>query len=178
MSEIKLEITVNASKDDVWDVLFNQYGNVNNFNPVITSSHHTSDKRAEIGCERKCEMPGGKYVNEKITSVTEGQHFDFVVTGNIPMVKQMNNSYGVTPIADKRTLVKFTADVQTSPSFMVYMMKPMIKGMLNKMMVGLKYYLETGEKVDNDRINEIVAQYKQLEADESMHSIDADMSVA
>ena len=56
MKTIQKEIIVNASKPEVWDLLFNRFGEVNNFNPLIEGSHHAQGTKGEVGCERECQL--------------------------------------------------------------------------------------------------------------------------
>ncbi len=56
LREFQLEVNVNASKVEVWDLLFNKFGEVNLFNPEIEGSHHTTGVKGEVGCERQCDI--------------------------------------------------------------------------------------------------------------------------
>jgi hypothetical protein len=40
---VTAEIEINSPKNKVWDVLINQFGNVNNFNPLIEGSRAVGD---------------------------------------------------------------------------------------------------------------------------------------
>jgi len=50
----------------------------------------------------------------------------------------------------------------TKPGFMAALMKNMVGSMLFKMLIGLKYHLETGELVDKGNSKSIFHKYKKL----------------
>ena len=66
--KVTIDIDVNTSKEQVWDLLFNRFGEVNNFNPLIEGSHHSQGAKGEVGCERVCDVDAKNSIHEKIVA--------------------------------------------------------------------------------------------------------------
>lgn len=163
LREVIIEITTNNSKEQVWDLLFNRFGEVNVFNPIIEGSHHTTGTPGEVGCERQCDIDSKNSVHEKIVAARGNDSFDIdIIKGGLPMMKTMKGTFDLEAIDAERTLVQFTMRFNTKPAFMSLLMKGMMGKMLFKMLVGMKYHLETGNLVTKENIKEIMKDYKQL----------------
>lgn len=163
MKEIIIRIDVNVSKEKVWDLLFNHFGEVNDFNPLITGSKHTSGGPGAVGCERQCDLSRNNRIHERITAAREGESFDLeVIEGNMPMVDKMSATYDLATISSEKTRITFTARFSSRPAFMAGMMKGIMGKMLMQMLIGLKYHLETGGKVGKKNFKAIHKSYKRL----------------
>ena len=163
LKEAIIEIEVNSSKEEVWDLVFNRFGEVNVFNPLIEGSHHTSGKKGEVGVERVCHLDAKNSVREKITAARGNDSFDIdIIEGGLPMMKTMKGTFELKEIDTRKTRVIFTMKFNTKPAFMAIMMKGMMKKMLKKMLIGLKYHLETGDTVTKANISGIVKDFKRL----------------
>ena len=158
---VVLDIEINTSKDEVWDLLFNRFGEVNNFNPLTEGSHHTTGVQGEVGCERQCDLDSRNSVQERISARRGTNGFDVdIIKGGLPMMDKMKGSFELRALSTDRTSVQFTMSFTTSPSFLGFFMAPMMPKMLKPMLVGLKYYLETGNKVTKENIDGIMSEYK------------------
>jgi len=168
LKEVTQIITINTSKEKTWDVLFNKFGEVNLFNPLIEGSHHSSGKRGEVGCERQCDLDSKTSVIEKITAARGTDSFDIeIIDGGLPMMKTMKATIDLKVLGDNKTQVSFTMKFNTNPAFVAVLMKFMVKKMLVKLVNGLKYYLETGNEVTKENISEILKNSKKLGAENS-----------
>ena len=162
MRQIVMEIDLNGNKDQTWDLLFNQFGSVSNFNPVVEQSFDFNDKAGEVGCERQCnfDTAGKKYVRERITKKWDnGFHID-IFDGALPMIKEMNADIYIDPIDEQNTRVKFQLNFQTKPKFMGAIMKGKMKQQFFPILIGMKYHLETGGLVDKNNIKQIKQEYE------------------
>ncbi len=163
MKRIEKEIVINASKEATWDLLFNRFGEVNNFNPLIEGSHHHSGEKGEVGCERQCQLSPNSIITEKITGARGHDSFDIdIVEGGLPMMDVMKATYNLEAIGSDKTRIKFVTLFSTKPGFMAVLMKSMVGNMLFKMLIGLKYHLETGELVNKGNSKNIFRMYKKL----------------
>lgn len=163
LKEVIINIEVNSSKEDVWDLLFNRFGEVNVFNPLIEGSHHSSGQKGEVGVERVCNLDAKNDIREKITAASGTDSFDVdIIEGGMPMMDTMKATFNFKAIDVNQTLISFTMKYNTKPRFMANLMKGMMKKMLSKMLVGLKYYLETGDSVTKKNISNIMMDYKHL----------------
>lgn len=171
LREVKLEISTNTSKEKVWDLLFNRFGEVNAFNPIIEGSHHLSGAKGEVGCERQCDLDAKNTIKEKIVAARANDSFDIdIIEGGLPMMDEMKGTYDLQEISEHSTKVSFTMKFTTKPAFMATLMKGMMAGMLFKVLVGMKYHLETGKLVTKQNIKSIMKEYKSLQADEAFTS--------
>lgn len=163
LRKVTVEIDISTSKENVWDLLFNRFGEISVFNPLIDGSHHTSGKKGEVGCERHCDIDARHSVREKITAARGNESFDIdIIEGGLPMMDEMKATIDLKSLHENSTRVFFTMSYNTKPAIMGALMKGMMNKMLNKLLIGLKYHLETGELVTKENIKIIVKDYKNL----------------
>lgn len=163
LKELTVDLEVNSSKEEVWDLLFNRFGEVNVFNPLIEGSHHSSGQKGEVGVERVCNLDSKNSIREKITDARGNDSFDVdIIEGGLPMMDTMKATFDLKAIDTNQTLISFTMGFNTKPRFMAIMMTGMMQKMLTKMLVGLKYHLETGDTVTKKNISNIMKDYKHL----------------
>jgi hypothetical protein len=166
--KVTIDIDVNASKEKVWDILFNRFGEVNNFNPLIEGSHHSQGAKGEVGCERVCDLDAKNSIHEKIVAARGNESFDVdIIKGGLPMMDKAKATIDLKTISDSRTNVTFTMNFTSKPAFMAPLMKGMMAKMLKKMLVGLKYHLETDQLVTKSNINSIIKGYRKLQDSEA-----------
>ena len=161
--KVTIDININASKEDVWDLVFNRFGEVNVFNPLIEGSEKINDIQGEVGAERKCDLDAKTSIHEKIVAVRGNDSFDVdIIKGGLPMMDKAKATFDLRAINENKTNVTFTMNFTSKPAFMAPMMKIMMPGMLKKMLVGLKYHLETDNLVTKGNIKGILKEYKDL----------------
>ena len=166
--EFTLEININSSKEEVWDLLFNRFGEVNLFNPVIEGSHHTTGAKGEVGCERQCDINSRTSVHEKITAARGNDGFDIeLIKGRMPFMDKMEGTWEFKELNQNQTRAFLTMRLKTKPAFMSSLMKGMMSKMVGSMLVGLKYHLETGNLVTKENIKNIMKEYKKLGTNEA-----------
>ncbi len=175
---INSEIVINSTKENVWDLLFNRFGEVNNFNPLIEGSQSVGEVSGEVGAERTCDISANSKVHERISDVRGTESFDIeILEGGLPMMDKMDATWELKQIGQEKTKAILHFSYTTKPAFMGSILKrPMVKS-LNGMIVGLKYYLETGGLVTKKNIKKIVREYKKLQAEEAF-SAPLDLAIA
>ena len=162
LRSIQMNIEINVSKSDVWNVLFTQFGEVNNFNPLINGSHDLGELRAEVGCERQCDI-GNTYARERIISVQENESFTIdIYEGGLPIVDEMRATWTLKKINKSTTNAIATIYYTTKPKFLGGIMAIPMKVKFQQVLVGLKYYLETGENVTDQNIRGIMKTFKKM----------------
>jgi hypothetical protein len=168
MKNVTVNINVIANQEAVWDLLFNRFGEVNVFNPLIEGSHQTIGVPGEVGCERQCDLDAKNSVHERIVAARGHHSFDIdIIKGGLPMMDIMKGTFDLESVSTHNTKVSFTMNFSTKPAFMAIMMKGMMGKMLSKMLVGLKYHLETGKFVTKENISGILKENKHLETNEA-----------
>lgn len=171
--KVSKEITINVSKEKVWDLLFNRFDEVNNFNPLIEGSHHLTGVKGEVGCERHCDLGPNKSFHERITSARGTESFDIdVIEGSLPMVEELLGTYDLEAVGPNQTRVYFTMSFYPELSLMTGMLKIMMSKMVRKMLIGLKYHLETGNLVTKSNIKEITSNFRKLHDNQSFSEMD------
>ena len=162
MNKSEFREVINASKEKVWEVLFNQYGDIHIHNPSMKSSKYMHNaSKGELNCVRHCKFTDKLWLDEKITEVKEGDSFTVSVTEhNLPFVKEMSATYQLSSIGNGMTEVKMTSFNSFSPSFMKYLMRGQMSKPIVKHLFGMKYYIETGKTVNKDNYSEIFENYK------------------
>ncbi len=155
---------INASKPKVWEALFDRFGDIQVFNPNITSSNYLVGESGNLGTERYCQLDSKTYVKEKITNVNGTDSFTIdIYDGNLPMMEKMIAVVDVYEKDKNETEVKFTFSYSTSPGFMAPLMKSPMKSRMSKLLIGLKYHLETGKTLQETSFKSIYKDYKRLE---------------
>ncbi|GAB5526247.1 MAG: hypothetical protein Roseis2KO_41190 [Roseivirga sp.] len=163
MKEVQQSIGIHASKEDVWDIVFNKFGEVNDFNPLIEGSHYLQGEEGSVGCERQCAIDAKTNVSERITRAEPGLNFDIeIFEGGLPMMDKMKARFDLVELAPDKTEVLLTMTYSTKPTFMGGLVKGKMGKFFMKMLIGLKYHLETGELVTKENIREIEKRYKGL----------------
>ena len=166
--EVTLSINTYTPKEQVWDLLFNRFGEVNSFNPLIEGSHYTIGLPGEVGCERQCDLDAKNSVHEKIVAVRGNDSFDIdIIKGGLPLMDKMKGTFDLYKLSANLTRVSFTMKFTSKPAFMGSLMKGMMSKMLFKMLVGLKYHLETTNLVTKNSIKAIMKEYNHLHTNEA-----------
>jgi hypothetical protein len=166
--QLAIDVDINVSKKKAWDVLFNRFGEINDFNPHLVGSHHTKGVQGEVGCERQCDMDARNFVHERIVGVRGNDGFDVdIIDGNLPMMHEMKVSIDLETISPDQTKVTFTVNFAAKPAIMAVLMKGMITKMFKKLLVGLKYHLETDKLVTKSNISDIMKGFGKLQPSEA-----------
>jgi uncharacterized protein YndB with AHSA1/START domain len=150
MTTLRAEVTINASRENVW-VALADLANVQNFSPGVAKSYYTSEERDGLGATRVCDLlPMGK-VSEEVIEFEENSLLTFAVE---PLEKMppMTNWRGIFTVKDSPT------GVVTSMTLSYGMKLGPIGWLMNQMMLkkqfnkvlpmvlgGLKRHVETGE---------------------------------
>ncbi len=160
LHEFKSEITVFAYRDRVWDLLVNQFGYVNKFNPLIDASHPLDDNQGEVGCERHCKIDDKNSVREKITDIKGKESVEIeIIEGGLPMMDQMFGRFSLKVAGNGKTRVTMQVSYNTKPAIMAPLLKGQMKKEFTKLLVGMKYYLETNHEVTKSNIRNILENY-------------------
>jgi len=57
MKKSEFKQIVNASKEEMWEILFNQYGGIHTHNPTMKSSNYMQNAiKGELNCLRYCKF--------------------------------------------------------------------------------------------------------------------------
>lgn len=151
---VKVKMKIDAPADRVWQAMVLDYGEIGNFSPFIfSSSYENGSLKGEVGAERKCDFneKGTRWVHEKIMALDQENRVmrNVVIDGGkVPL--NFDNSqafYRVKDHGDGTCTASYEFQFRTKPAFMGGLAKGGFKKQLAGTLVGLKHYVETGEKV-------------------------------
>lgn len=147
----------------MWGALFDRFGEVAAFNPNIQASKWIKGEVGALGNERICEFDRKGYVKEKITEVAGNASFTVdIYESNLPMMKTMFADFSVYERDAENTDVKLVFRYDTKPAFMASLMKIPMSSRFKKLLVGLKYHVETGKTLQDTSYKQIRKSYKKL----------------
>ena len=165
---VKVELRIDAPADKVWEAMVLDYGAISNFSPYIYASNYEAGSlKGEVGAERKCSFnaKGSQWVHEKIKSIDHDKR----VMVNVPidgakLPLDYDNTqafYTVKENPDGSSTAGYEMQFRTKPAFMGLLAKGGFKKQLGGTLVGLKHFVETGEKVNlaNEKYEEIKDKY-------------------
>ncbi|MEM9674506.1 MAG: SRPBCC family protein, partial [Bacteroidota bacterium] len=154
------EQVINAPAERVWEAMVLDYGEISNFSPYIYSSEYAAGSlRGEIGAERKCHFneKGSQWSHEKIVELDQANMvMKNVVIDAAKFPLDQDNSfayYKVKDNGDGTSTASYEFRYRTKPGFMTGMVKGKFQKTLDGTLLGLKHYIETGEKVNPQEDN-------------------------
>ncbi len=166
--KIVTSIIINARKTDVWHTLYNRFGDISIFNPNLTGSYLVSDGAIDIGSERRCDFDANTYIKETITAAKEQESISIKISdGNMPFLDEMDATMSLQSVSEKETRITAEAWYNTKPSFMATLMTLPLKKRFKDMLIGLKYYQETGKELSKETYKPILKTYRSLLVNQS-----------
>ncbi len=164
LNSFKVDVSINGSKEKVWQALYERFGETALFNPNIISSEYIKGDSGQLGCERECMLDSKTYVKEKIIDVEGTNSFSIdIYETNMPMMKTMIARFDLLEISKENTSVSMTFNYNASPSFMAAIMKMPMKSKLVRLLIGLKYFIETGKTMQDSNFRSVFKTYKRLD---------------
>ncbi|WKN44741.1 SRPBCC family protein [Tunicatimonas pelagia] len=165
---VRAELKINAPVERVWEAMVLDYGEISNFSSYIYSSNYENGSlKGKEGAERKCDFneKGSQWVHERIVDIDQE---NMIMTNQVVSGKKVplnfDNSrafYGVQDNGDGTSTASYEFQFRTKPAFMGGIARGGFEKQLAGTLVGLKHYVETGEKVTpmNGKYTEIKSDY-------------------
>lgn len=157
---ILAEQIINAPAERVWEAMVLDYGEISNFSPYIYSSEYAAGSlKGEVGAERKCHFneKGTRWSHEKIVELDQvNMVMKNVVIDAAKFPLDQDNSFAYYKVRDNgngTSTASYEFRYRTKPGFMTGMVKGNFQKTLEGTLLGLKHYVETGEKVNPQENN-------------------------
>lgn len=165
---VKVELQINAPAEKVWAAMVGDYGAISNFSPYIYASNYENGSlEGKLNAERKCnfDAKGKRWSHEKIVALdNQNMVMRNIIIDAAKFPLNLDNSqafYRVKDNGDGTCTASYEFQFRTKPAFMGGLVKGNFRKTLSGTLVGLKHYVETGEKVNakNGKYKEIKDQY-------------------
>ncbi|MBL4585541.1 MAG: SRPBCC family protein [Flavobacteriales bacterium] len=163
MTTFKKQITVNASKQKVWDVL-SDLGGVMKFHPGVKKSYYTTDQTEGIGAARICELaPMGK-IEETAVSWKDGESYTLKIDPieKAPPVKDFLVEILLIEKGANQVVVSFNVSYDMKLGFIGTLLnKIVIRSQMETgitgLLQGMKIYAEKGTEIkDNSALKKLL----------------------
>lgn len=163
MPTVTREITIDASRAAVWEVLAD-IGSVSEWNPVVDHSVGTSEDMAGgIGASRHCDLPGSMGAIEEVVTAWEHEQSQTFRVSGAKMMREMHGTFDLFDDPDSpSTRVRMTADftMQFGPigALMAATMgKRMMAANIERTLAGLKTHVEADRATARSSESEVAA---------------------
>lgn len=150
--KIKQQLTVNTSADKVWDILGPRFEHVADWVSAVHSSQGRNSGVIPLNAPssgRVCETDLGPFKEAILRYDERNRIISYSAQGDkMPFfVKQLANTWTVTPLSDSKSRVDMCAEISLLPVFnlvMGPMMRMQMGGILKNAIEELKYFAEKG----------------------------------
>lgn len=165
--QFTIERVIQASADQVWAVVGEDFGAIANSHPQIVRSDYINGSLAGgEGAERVCYFneKGTKYLKEQQLSYNPDS-YTFVVkvsqVAGLPMDPAYSKAvYRVVPIDDNSCKFVFEMTYRTKPAFMGAMARGKFKKTIADYAIAIEHHTITGEAVNKENFKDIKKKYK------------------
>ena len=100
MNKSEQILQINASVEQVWNVLFNQYGEIHIHNPTMVSSNYLNNAvKGDLNVVRHCMFSDKLFLDEKIVDYKKNESVTMeALKHNFPMFKHLSATYEIKAI--------------------------------------------------------------------------------
>ena len=163
MTTFKKQITVDASKQKVWEIVSN-LRDIYKFHPGVSKSYYTTDNTEGVGAARICELqPAGKIL-ETVKNWEDGSGFLLQIDPieKAPPVKEFSGHFQLEEVNTHTTQVSLTIKYEMKLGLIGdFLNKLIIRSKMEEgidaLLTGLKVHTENGLEIrDNKTLQNIL----------------------
>lgn len=150
MTYIEKNVVINASQEDVWEVLAD-FGGIKKFHKGLRDSYSTSDVNEGLGATRHCDLKPMGSIEERIIDWKKGELYTVEIYGGkkTPPFKTAQGTIKIERINDEQTRAYFILEYSLKYGIVGKAMDAMmVKSQFVKatdiVLGGLKAYTEKG----------------------------------
>ena len=107
LKELNTNISINSNREKIWDVLFNQFSDIDIFHPGTTNSKLTKEKTAKLVAKEFVNLAPKCPITENIVEAVPLERIAIDATG-FPMVKDIMAIFSLKQLGENLTEVKIT----------------------------------------------------------------------
>lgn len=151
MTRVRVDYQTDASPEACW-ALMADFANIDFFNPTLKASRLIDGSlECGVGTQRHCELKNGMgYIEEKVTDWQEGRSYTVEIYDGTMPIERTVTTLGLEPVLGGGTRLYMQSEYQ--PKYGIagrimdpLMLRPMLKGMLRKVLVGLADKASAGQ---------------------------------
>ena len=146
---IDQKISVTAPANEVWNLVWNQFGNVSDWASTVNESADRKTAGAVKG--RTCTSTWGE-VSEIVDSVSDAQmKFTYHADGLPPMMKSVQSTWSVVSTGKETSEIRAHIEIEFAkiPGLLMgWMMKPKMRKDIGQTFEDLRVFINTGKKTD------------------------------
>lgn len=158
---------IDASADEVWAVVGEDYGGIAKSHPKIVSSDYINGcEHSGEGAQRVCSFneKGTRFVKEKqVNYNAEERSFTNQVfeAGRFPVDAEYTfANYRVEEIDANTSRFVFEMTYRTKPAFLGGLMKRSFKNLIEDYTISIQHHVKTGEAITKENFKDIKKKYK------------------
>jgi uncharacterized protein YndB with AHSA1/START domain len=153
MSKVSTSVYIDAPSEAVWEVLAD-LGGISRWNPGVAQSRVTSERADGEGATRHCDLQNPRgYLEERAFNWRDGEGYSIDVTKSNFPIKRNVVDFSIHPESDgTRAIVSVDYELRYGPIGVLadaLLVRRQYRRGFNDLLAGLKYYVETGEVVDD-----------------------------
>jgi|GEM_PF-603835 len=148
---VKVRRVVEASHERVWEVI-GSYNQIHRFHPFVRRAEPVGKLESGVGARRECHLYSGASVVEEVVDWQEGRSVSVLNTSSPSPFGDTGGTLSVAPLAPGRSVVLLDANYEVEWGLLgkvldFLVLRFALKWALNRVLRGLKHYVETGEEV-------------------------------
>ena len=157
---LNAEILIDAPPAEVWEVVGENFAEINRYSPEVASSHYLRKVDGMVGSQRRSEMHDGRTLDVEITGWEAANHVEWeIVKPHIAILKSGVSRYILVAQGSQTRLV-LDGYFETIISLLNPIAKRRFKSVVADDLAGIKRLVEDGETASVEDAGGVLDRYK------------------